>query len=238
MNKPFTATRRHDGVTLPDSTRRVLRADDEIWPPAFPEPEPVRRAVAVAAKSDADISLQIAEPLRFHWARYAHLTHCLQGKCHLAAALLSGLILSMLAWKAENGAHISPERWLFGLVSGWFIICMIRLALFTCLAAPRFICYAHGQLRISGLGTLRADQILHWSIEHKVSVRACARPGAQLQICYRWLGYERHWTMLMEDGPETAELERQFEAQLPHRSSATEQSLGRTIQIEAGMLSQ
>ncbi len=214
MSKPFTATRLHDGVTLPDSARRLLEA-----------------------KSDSDISLQIAEPLRFHWARYAHLTHCLHGKCHLVAALLSGLILSMLAWKAENGEHISPERWLCGLVAGWFIICMIRLALFTCLAAPRFICYSHGQLRISGLGTLRTDQILHWSIEHKVSVSACARPGAQFQICCRWLGYERHWAMLMEDGPETEELERLLEVQLPHRANDIEQHLGRTIQIEAGILS-
>ncbi len=235
MSKPFTAARRHDGVKLPDSTRRGLTTDDETWQPAFPEPEIARRAVA--APSEADISLQITEPLRFHWARYAHLTHCLHGKCHLVAALLSGLILSLLAWKAEHGAPVSPERWLFGLVSGWFIICMIRLALFTCLAAPRFICYTHGQLRISGIGTLRMDQILHWSIEHKVKVRACDRPGAQLQICCRWLGYERHWTMLMEDGPETAKLERLLEVHLPHQANATEQRVGGTIQIEAGMLS-
>lgn len=236
MSKPFTATRRHDGVKLPDSTRRGLTTDDESWRPAFPEPELARRAAA--ARSDADTGLQIAEPLRFHWARYAHLTHCLHEKCHLMAALLSGLILSLLAWKAEHGAHISPERWLSGMVSGWFIICMIRLALFTCLAAPRFICCTHGQLRISGIGTLRMDQILHWSIENKVKVRACAGTGARLQIGYRRLGCERHWTMLMEDGPDTEKLERLLEAQLPHHVNATEQCLGGTIQIEAGMLTQ
>lgn len=222
MSNPFRATRLADGGTLSGSTcaERGL----------------ARRAVS--ARSDGEICLQISEPLRFHWARYAHLTHCLHGKCHLMAGLLSGLILIMLGYKAQCGAHISPEKWLCGLLSGWFIICMIRLALFTCLAAPRFVCYARGQLRISGLGTLRAGQILHWSIEHKVKVSACRRHGARLQICCRWLGCERHWTMLMEDGPETEELERLLEVQMPRNTLPTEQQLPRTIQIEAGVLSQ
>lgn len=186
-----------------------------------------------------ETSLWIEEPMRFHRARYEHLTHTLHGKINLASALLTCVILLLLGWRASWGEHVSTERWLCGLLSGWFIVSMTRLALFTCLAAPRGICYAQGRLRISGLGILNADQILHWSLQRGVRINARAKPGARLQICCRWCGCERHWTMLMEEGPEAEKLERLLEMYVPCSPHAADTPpLHRTIQIEAGVLSQ
>ncbi|OYW77502.1 MAG: hypothetical protein B7Z37_03900 [Verrucomicrobia bacterium 12-59-8] len=203
--------------------------------------QPGRRRVRHAAANSAadDTSLWVQEPMRFHRARYEHLTRLLHGRFNLASALLSCLILIMLGWRAWCGEYVSPERWLYGLLSGWFIVLMARLALFTCLAAPRGICYTQGGLRISGLGTLRAEQVLHWSIQRGIRIRTHAKSGARLQICCRWCGCERHWTMLMEEGLETERLERLLEMHLPRSShGANTLSLHRTIQIEAGILSQ
>lgn len=191
-----------------------------------------------AAETDAHSSLRIVEPLRVHLARYVHLTRRLQGRLHLAVALLTCLVLLGLAWKAHLGESISPERWLCGLLSGWFIIAMLRLAIFTCLAAPRFICCTQGGLRISGLGTLRAENILHWSIEHQVMIRACAKPCARFHISCRWHGCERHWTMLMEEGRQTEQLQSLLEMQMPCCGRDSQQPLRPAIQIEAGVLSQ
>lgn len=186
-----------------------------------------------------ETSLWIEEPMRFHRARYEHLTRILHGKYNQASALLTCMVLIALGWRAAGGEHVSPERWLCGLLSGWFIIAMARLALFTCLAAPRGICYAQGRLRISGLGTLRAEQILDWSVQRGVRISTHASPAARLQLCCRWCGCERHWTMLMEEGQETERLVRLMEMQLPRRSrAAATPPLHRTIQIEAGILSQ
>lgn len=193
-----------------------------------------------ACRTGADTaSLWIEEPLRFHRARYEHLTRHLHGKFNQTSALLTCMLLLVLVARAAGGEYVSPERWLCGLLSGWFIISMARLALFTCLAAPRSICYAQGRLRISGLGTLHAEQIRHWSFQHGVRISSHARPGVRLQICCRWCGFERHWTMLMEDNPETERLEQVLKAHLPRLSLASGRlPRPRTIQIEAGILSQ
>lgn len=192
------------------------------------------------ATAGADVaSLWIEEPLRFHRARYEHLTRILHGKFNQASALLTCMILSVLGWRAAAGEYVSPERWLCGLLSGWFIVSMARLALFTCLAAPRGISYAQGRLRISGLGILRTDQVLHWSIQRGVRISVHAKPGARLQICCRWCGCERHWMMLMEEGPDIERLQQVLEMHLrcsPH--AANTEPMRRTIQIEAGILSQ
>ncbi len=189
--------------------------------------------VMPAAKAEDSSSLRIEEPLRFHLARYEHLTRPLHGKFNLAAALLTAVILLVLGWRAQYGAFISPERWLCGALSGWFIVAMIRLALFTCLAAPRFICCTQGKLHVSGLGTLRADHILYWSIEHKVMIHACSKPCAKFQLSCRWHGCERHWTMLMEEGPQTERLQSLLEAQFPFGSNSPARPMLPAIQIEA-----
>jgi hypothetical protein len=216
--KPIRGPRLHAGVVLTHPVRHGLTTP--------------------AAKSEDHSGLRIEEPLRFHLARYEHLTRHLQGKFNLAAVLLTGLILLVLGWRAQCGESVSPERWLCGALSGWFILAMTRLALFTCLAAPRFICYAQGKLQVSGLGTLRTEQILHWSIEHQVMIRACAKPCAKFQISCRWHGCERHWTMLMEEGRETERLQHLLEVQLPCSAHTPDKQLRTTIQIEAGVLSQ
>ena len=216
--KPIRGTRLHAGVVLA---------------------HPVRHGQATpAARSENPSSLRIEEPLRVHLARYEHLTRHLQGRFNLAAALLTALILMVLGWRAQGGEPVSPERWLCGALSGWFILAMTRLALFTYLAAPRFICYTQGRLQVSGLGTLRTEQILNWSIEHQVMIRACAKPCAKFQISCRWHGCERHWTMLMEEGQETERLQHLLETQIPCIAHVPDKPLRQTIQIEASVLSQ
>lgn len=238
MNKSLRADRLLAGVTLPSAPRSGLLKQAPSPQRAQPRRRRIHRA-AVRVRSAPETSLCIEEPMRFHRARYEHLTRTLHGRFHQAAALLTCMILIVLAWRATGGAHISPERWLCGLLSGWFIVSMARLALFTCLAAPRVICYAQGRLRISGLGTLRAERILHWSIQRGIRISAHARPGARLQVCCRWCGCERHWTMLMEEDLETERLEHLLQMHLPRSShAASTPPLNRTIQIEAGILSQ
>jgi hypothetical protein len=231
MNKSLRADRLLAGVTLSSASRSGLLKQAPSPHRAQPRR---RRSHRAAARSADETSLWIEEPLRFHRARYEHLTRLLHGRFHQAAALLTCLILIVLAWRASGGVHVSPERWLCGLLSGWFIVSMARLALFTCLAAPRVICYAQGRLRISGLGTLRAERILHWSIQRGIRINANARPGARLQICCRWCGCERHWTMLMEEDLETERLEHLLLLHLSRSSHAAKPPpLNRTIQIEA-----
>ncbi len=216
--KPIRGTRLHAGVVLT---------------------HPVRHGqTTLAAKSAPPSSLRIEEPLRIHLARYEHLTRHLQGKFNLAAAMLTVLILIVLGWRAQSGEPVSPERWLCGALSGWFILAMTRLALFTWLAAPRFICCSQGKLQVSGLGTLRTEQILNWSVEHQVMIRACAKPCAKFQISCLWHGCQRHWTMLMEEDDETERLLHLLEMQLPCSAHTSQKPMRPTIQIEAGVLSQ
>ena len=238
MNKSLQATRLLAGDTLPGAARPGLLPENAGLHLPQPRHRQVRRATATI---DEESSLWIEEPTRFHRARYEHLTHHLYGRFPWVATLLSCLILLMLGLRATGGELVSPERWMCGLLSGWFIVSMARLALFTFLAAPRGLCYAHGRLRISGMGTLRAEQILHWSILRGVKISPHTKPGAQLQLCCRWCGCERHWTMLMEEGQETERLQRLLEVQLPRSPqshAATTPAMQRTIQIEAGILSQ
>ena len=224
------------GVTFSSAPRTGLLKQDAA--PVMASARPMLTPPAAMLRSD-ETSLWIEEPLLYHRARYEHLTRILHGKFNQASALVTCMVLIVLGWRAAGGEYVSPERWLCGLLSGWFIVSMGRLALFTCLAAPRGLCYAQGRLRISGLGTVRAEQILHWSLQHGIKIGTHAKPGARLQICCRWCGCERHWTMLMEEGQETERLERLLEMHLPRSSHAPNTApLHRAIQIEDGILSQ
>jgi hypothetical protein len=236
MNRHFRAARLLDGVSLSGAARPGVMLDEKC---RFQELRKRRRARRAAAPERAeDGCVRIEEPARFHRVRYEHLTLRLRGKCQVATALVTFLSLMVLGWRAGGGEHLSPERWLCGLLSGWFLVCMFRIALFTCLAAPRFVSFSHGRLQVSGLGRLKKGQILYWSIEPTVLVEARAPRGARLTICHRWFGWERHWTMLMEEGPETERLQSLLEAQLPRAAAAPPAPpMRRTIQIEAGMLS-
>ena len=236
MNKSFRAARLVAGATLSGAARSGLLKQDAS---ARQTQRRRRRARRASVRSADKASLWIEEPQRFHRARYEHLTRILHGRFHHISTLLTCLILIMLGWRAGVGEYISPGRWLCGLLSGWFIISMARLALFTCLAAPRAISCAPGRLHVSGLGTLRTEQILFWTIQRGVKIPANAKPGARLHICCRWCGCERHWTMLMEEGQETERLQHLLEVQLPRSTQpAKPPPFHRTIQIEAGILSQ
>ena len=231
MKKLFRVPRALTGTSRPlhclqDARYRVARHDRR------------RTRRAAFPPETADTSLWIEEPARFHRQRYQHLIHPLHGKFHQTAAVVTCLVLIMLSWRAGGASAISSERWLYGLLSGWFIVAMLRLALFTCLAAPRCISCAQGRLHLSGLGTLQAGQILHWSLKQGVKVSPCSRPGVRLDIGCRWLGWERHWSMLMEDDTETARLEHFLEEHFPSHGKTTPRPLHEAIQFEAGMLSQ
>ncbi len=236
MNKPLPATRLLAGVTFSSAPRSGLLKQD-----ASPALVPPRRRLTrpTAELRSEEASVWIEEPIPFHRARYEHLMRILHRKFNQASALLTCMVLIALGWRATGGEYVSPERWLCGLLSGWLIVSMARLALFTCLAAPRGICYSQGRLRISGLGTVRAEQILHWSFQRGIRISGHAKPGARLQICCRWYGCERHWTMLMDEGRETERLERLLEMHLPRSSHASNAApLHRAIKIEDGILSQ
>lgn len=236
MNKPLPATRLLAGVTFSSAPRSGLIKQD-----ASPSLAPPRLKLTspTAVLRSEEASLWIEEPMPFHRARYEHLTRILHGKFNQASALLTCMVLMALGWRAAGGEYVSPERWLCGLLSGWFIVSMARMALFTCLAAPRCISYAQGRLRISGLGTVMAERIRHWSFQHGIRVSTHGKPGARLQICYHWCGCERHWTMLMNEGQETERLERLLEMHLPRSSHASNAApLHRAIKIEDGILSQ
>lgn len=207
-----------------------LFSDGMIYDSSFPRPD-------TGIRNLEGVSLRIEEPMRFHWARYEHLTRAMHGKTNLAAAGLSVLILLMLGWKANTGELISPERWLCGAGAGWFVIWMARLALFTFFAAPRFISLQNGQVQISGLGVVKLDQIRQWSLDRGVLISGCDRQGARLQLCCRWFWRDRRWSMFLDDGPETDLLQRWLEAQLPRVMDAAERSMSCAIGIEAGILS-
>jgi len=231
MKKLFRVPRALAGASRPqhslqDARYRVARHDRRRTRHKAPQPD------------TSDASLWIEEPARFHRQRYRHLIHPLHGKFHLTAAVVTSLVLIMLSWRAGGASAISSERWLYGLLSGWFIVAMLRLALFTCLAAPRCISYAQGRLHLSGLGTLHARQILHWSLKHGVKSSPCASPCVRLDICCHWLAWERHWSMLMEEDSETARLQRLLEEHFPHKADAGTRPHHAAIQFEAGMLSQ
>lgn len=231
MKKLFRVHRALSGASRP-----VHTLQDARYRVARHERRRMRRAASQTDTSDT--SLWIEEPVRFHRQRYQHLIHPLHGKFHQTAAVVTCLVLIMLSWRAGGASAISSERWLYGLLSGWFIVAMLRLALFTCLAAPRCVSYAHGRLHLSGLGSLHAGQILHWSMKHGVKSSPCARPAVRLDICCRWLSWERHWSMLLEEDTETVRLQQLLEARFPSREDAVARPLHGAIQFEAGMLSQ
>lgn len=230
MKKNFSAPR-----TLSGDSRHRHSLQDARYRLARHERRRTRRAAS--QQGTADFSLWIEEPVRFHRQRYRHLIHPLHGKFHQTAAVVTCLVLILLGWRAGGASSISSERWLYGLFSGWFIVAMLRLGLFTCLAAPRCISYAQGRLHLSGLGTLHAGQILHWSMTHGVRSSPCARPALRLDINCRWLGCERHWSMLLEEDTESARLQQLLEEHFPRRADAAAHSLHGAIQFEAGVLS-
>ena len=216
MNRHLRRTRLVTGVGTTNPSKADLPPCDEHAPQA----EHVSRASLppAAARIEDCAHIRIDEPMRFNWVRYERLMRTLHGKITLAAVLVTTVVLLMLGWRAENGEPISPERWLCGAGSGWFITWMVRLALFTFLAAPRFVRFMPGGIHLSGLGALRPDQILHWKLHREVTSDSGERAGARLEIGCRWLWWERRWTMFLNDATQADLLHHLLKTRLAPKS--------------------
>lgn len=160
--------------------------------------------------------VQFVQPKHHTWVRYKTMAHALHGKINLAAAVVTVIIVILLGWRAAGGEHISPERWLCGVGSGWFIGWMGRLALFAALAAPRHISFQDGMIRLSGLGLLKPERVLRWSLHRGVMWNTDEEPCAHLEILCRWFGWERRWMMSLHDNAEAERLQQHLDHLLPH----------------------
>ncbi|WP_395751932.1 hypothetical protein [Prosthecobacter sp.] len=236
MNSHFRAARLYEGFLLSGNSRAGQVVAEKCRFQALRERR--RRERAANPSCAEDIRIRIEEPARLHRARHDRLAARMRGKCRIAAWVLTTLVLMVLAWKAGGGQHISPERWVCGLLAGWFTLFMFRAAVFIWQAAPRFVCCEHGQVQVSGLGRLTKAQILNWSIEHQVRIHGRSPRGARLQICCRRLGGERHWTMLMDEGQETERLQRLLEQLLPRTVKNNATPTRETLPMAEGILSQ
>jgi hypothetical protein len=163
-------------------------------------------------------AVHFMQPKHHNWVKYKQVTRAWHRKMNVAAALATVIIVSMLGWRAAAGEHISPERWLCGLGSGWFIALMARLALFAALAAPRHIGFQNGMIRLSGLGMVKPGQVLRWSLYRGVMLKTHDGPSAHLEILCRWFGWERQWRMSLHDNAEAERLRQHLELLLPHAS--------------------
>ncbi|MCB1276532.1 hypothetical protein [Prosthecobacter sp.] len=197
MNRHLRRTRLVAGVARPPRLKTSRRPPDESNLHA--EHENGSNPPSTSTSIEDSPVVRIDEPIHFNWVRYEHLIQALHGKITLAAVLVSGLVLLMLGRRAERGEYISPERWLCGAGAGWFIAWMVRLALFTFLAAPRFVRFMPGRICLSGLGSLRPEHILHWKMDRGVSLDSSEKACTRLEICCRWFWWERRWAMFLND---------------------------------------
>lgn len=216
MNGHHRARHLFAGMTLSHATHLGLVARDQVRRGARGRHEqPCRASVS---QSQPCAAVHFMQPKHHNWAKYKQVTRALHGKINMAAALVTVIIVIMLGWRAAAGEHISPERWFCGVGSGWFIAWMGRLGLFAALAAPRHISFQNGMIRLSGLGILKPDQILRWSLHHGVMLNTHEGPCAHLEILCRWFGWERRWMMSLHDNAEAERLRQHLDFLLPHAS--------------------
>lgn len=165
--------------------------------------------------------VEFVQPTRFNRARYKRVRRAMHGKIMAAKILVTVMVVVVLGWKAASGEHISPERWLCGIGSGLFLSVMVRLALLAALAPPRFILIEDEWIWLSGFGALKADQILHWSLERGVVLNPLDIPCSRLEIVCLWMWWERRWTMFLNDNAEAALLQHMLKTRLPHAAAPT-----------------
>ncbi|MDZ4405385.1 hypothetical protein [Prosthecobacter sp.] len=211
MNGYFRGSRLLAGVALPRATHTGLVTHDE----RKQDLERKRRRALQSAtiRSASYPNVRFVQPIRLNWARYERVTRTLHGKITAAGVMVTVMAMIMLGWKAAGGEHITPVRWLYSVGSGWFITWMIRLAMFTCLAAPRFVSFQNGSIRLSGFGTLKPGQILRWSFDYHVMPDEHDSPCIRLEILCRWFWWKRRWTMLLDDGAEANRLQHLLQTQ-------------------------
>lgn len=166
------------------------------------------RLIIQPRQADAGIRsrpILFLQPIRFNRARQRRIMRGLRTKIALGGLMFTAMVLMMLAWKTVEGAHISASRWLLGLCSGWFIMVMMRLALFACLSAPSFIRFRPDGIELSALGVVQPEQVLRWSLARGV-VKGRHKPCAHLEMYLQWMGQEKQWSMCLEEGPEADRL--------------------------------
>lgn len=173
------------------------------------------RGLQPLAKGMVCTRAEIVQPRRLNWARYSSVVRDHHNKIMVTGALVSSATLLILSWRVAGGEVVSPGRWLLGAGAGWFVIGMLRLALFVALSGPRCVRFSHGRLFLSGLGELHPQQILGWSL-CPVRKRRRQKPSIQVELRCRWHGWARRWVMRLEDDWQTAELHHLLRAACPH----------------------
>lgn len=165
-------------------------------------------------KTAAVVVGRFEQPRRLSWRRYEEARKTWHGRIMLAGTWVSSLALLTLIWRIAEGEAVSHSRWLLGAGSGFFVVWMLRLALFVALSAPRFISFAEGRVRLSGLGLLRPEQILHWTIQPGKKRRR-QKASLRIDIGCSWHGAERQWSMDLEDGAEAVQLQHALKLACP-----------------------
>lgn len=190
------------------------------------------RGLCPLAKGAVCGHARFVQPRRFNWARYEEVVRALHDKIMALGTLVSSVTLITLSWRVAGGQAVSPGRWLLGAGAGWFVMGMLRLALFVVLSGPRYLRFSHGRISLSGLGQLHPRQIVAWSLR-PVSRRRRQKASVQVELRCLWHGWQRRWVMRLEDDWHASELHHLLRAACPR---AEERRQPPTPQPVAGVL--
>lgn len=208
MNGSFRASRVLAGATLHGAAPLGLLIDERRHLRAGP--------LRPSARSEAQANIQFVQPMCLNRARYEQIRHALHAKVCVIATLVTTLVMASLWWKAAHGEHVSFERWLLGAASGWFVARMFRLGLFAWLSTPCCVSFHAGVIRLSGLGELKPEEVLNWTLARDVEPDTHTRRCMHLEILCRRSGRTARWTMLLTDDDEAQRLQRFLESHLPN----------------------
>lgn len=182
-------------------------------------------------------SAVFVQPPQHNWARYKSLERAWRTRTAVIGPLSALAAVAVLAWRAVHGMPVSEVRWFCAVGLGLLLPSLARLALFTLLAAPRKITLHAHTLHLSGLGHVRPDQVMRWSLRGNVIPPGGGPNCTRLHITYLRLGLEREWSMLLDDGDETARLLRLLQERLPQTGGGWTGRIRGVIGIEARALS-
>lgn len=208
------------------------------WPKPADGPEKTLPVPQCGRKRETTVvaaAVRFEQPRRFNWRRYEDARKAWSERIMLAGTLVSGLALVTLLWRMAEGEPVSHARWLLGTGSGFFVVWMLRLALFVVLSAPHFISFAGGRVRLSGLGLLRPEQILHWTVQPGKRRRR-QKASLRIDIGCLWHGTETQWSIDMEEGAEAVQLQHWLKTACPHAVLGRPARASLRQEMEAGLM--
>lgn len=179
-------------------------------------------------------AVRFDQPRGCHWAQHEQVVCGCREKIAALGLVVSCLAFGCLGWRELQGEAVPVTRWLLGAASGWFVIAMLRMGLFVLQAAPRWLVVeSGGVLRLSGLGKVRAREVLGWSMKRR-GKRRHRKAAVEFSIRCRWLEWERTWSLWLEDDWQAARLLHLLralcpEAEVRDASRASPRSLRREV---------